>query len=60
MDITTKTTEELKALAYELIVMRDNAARNLQVVEGELVKRAQATAAAAPEEAKGKKGEKHD
>lgn len=55
MDITTKTTEELKALAYELIVMRDNAARNLQVVEGELVKRAQA----APEEVKGKKGEKN-
>ena len=54
MDITTKTTEELKALAYDVLVQRDTATRNLQIIENEIAKRAQ------PEEVKGKKGEKND
>lgn len=40
MDITTKTTEELKAIAYDVLVQRDTATRNLQIIESEIAKRA--------------------
>lgn len=40
MDITTKTTEELKAIAYDVLVQRDTATRNLQIIENEIAKRA--------------------
>lgn len=41
MDITTKSIEELKALAYDVLVQRDTATRNLQIIENEIAKRAQ-------------------
>lgn len=54
MDITTKTTTELEALAYQQIVIRDNATRNLQIIQGEIDKRAQV----APETAEEKPAKK--
>lgn len=40
MDITTKSIEELKAIAYDVLVQRDTATRNLQIIENEIAKRA--------------------
>ena len=39
MDITKKTVDELKALAYDLLVQSNNIQRNLQVVEKEISSR---------------------
>jgi len=47
MDITTKTLEELKALAYDVLVVRDNATRNLQLIEAEIAKKTPKTEEAA-------------
>lgn len=57
MDITTKTTTELEALAYQIIVQRENATRNLQIIENEIAKRAKAVT---NEIAEKPKKEKHD
>ena len=40
MDISKKSIQELKALAYEQIVQRTQADRNLQLIEQEIVKKA--------------------
>lgn len=54
MDITTKTTTELEAFAYQQIVIRDNATRNLQIIQGEIDKRAQVAPEAEEKPAKSK------
>jgi hypothetical protein len=40
MDVTTMTIEQLKALAYDQIVIRENAERNLQILNNEIARRA--------------------
>jgi hypothetical protein len=40
MDVTTMTIEQLKALAYDQIVTRENAERNLQILNNEIARRA--------------------
>lgn len=57
MDITTKSIEELKAIAYDVLVQRDTATRNLQIVENEIAKRAKEVTNEIAEEPK---KEKHD
>lgn len=42
MDISTKTTEELKALAYDLIVKKEQAVRDLEIVNNLIGQRLQA------------------
>lgn len=41
MDLTTKTVEELKALAYDQIAQKELAERNLQILNQEISKRLQ-------------------
>ena len=38
-DITTLTVEELKALAYDQILLLNQAQQNIQIIEAELAKR---------------------
>ncbi len=40
MDVKTLTVEQLKALAYDQIFVRENADRNLRILNDEIVKRA--------------------
>ena len=44
-DITKMTIEELKALAYDLIVMLQQTQNNINVVQAEIVKRQNDTSA---------------
>lgn len=39
MDLSKKTTEELKALAYDLIITREQTGNNLNVIITEINKR---------------------
>lgn len=41
MDLTTMPITELKALAYDQLLQRDNASQNLQVINAELQRRAE-------------------
>jgi sRNA-binding carbon storage regulator CsrA len=40
MDVTTMTIEQIKALAYDQIAIRENAERNLQILNNEIARRA--------------------
>lgn len=43
MDLSTKTIEELKSLAYDQIAQKEMAERNLAILNQEISKRLQAT-----------------